>query len=81
MEAGSGTADRSPARVNVSLKVPTPTMSVPTRSQSGSRFSFRIQLCRSVNPAGNGVPGGTMGRGADSQKKSPLVSSTCGTKK
>jgi hypothetical protein len=35
-----------------------------------------------VKPGGKGVPGGTIGLGAESHKKSPLavVSSTCGTK-
>src|ERR1700733_13221587 len=55
-------------------------MSVPTRDQSGSRFSSRIQVCRSVKPGGKGVPP-VIGLGADSQRKSPLLSSTCGTKK
>src|SRR5262249_28112036 len=41
----------------------------------------RIQLGRSVKPGGKDVPGGTIGRGADSQKKSPLVNCTWGTKK
>ena len=37
-------------------------MSVPMRSQSGASVgSSRIQLCRSVVPGGNGVPGGTIG--------------------
>src|SRR5262249_59799990 len=57
------------------------------RSQSGaSDGSSRIQLCRSVTPAGNGVPGGTIGLGAESQRKSApagalFESPTCGTKK
>src|SRR5262249_14873638 len=46
---------------------PPPTMSVPTRSQSGSRPALRIHACRSVSPIGNGVPGDTIGFGADSQ--------------
>ena len=79
--AGSGTGSRSPLTVKAALNAPAPTMSVPIRSQSGSRFSLRIQLWRSVAPSGNGVPGGTTGRGAESQKKSPLASCTCGTKK
>jgi hypothetical protein len=32
---------------------------------------LRIQLCRSVTPVGNGVPGATIGFGAESRKKSP----------
>ena len=48
-----------------------PTMSVPTRSQSGSRNSSRVQLCRSVIE-GHGVPAQSIGFGADSQKKLPL---------
>ena len=51
---------------NVGGVVP-PTMSVPTRSQSGCRGSLRIQAWRSVTPAGNGVPGETIGRADDSQ--------------
>ena len=47
-------------------------MSAPTRSQSGARSSLRIHSWRSVKPAGKGVPGGTIGLGAESQKKSPL---------
>ena len=54
-----------------------PTMSVPTRSQSGAMpGSSRVQLCKSVKPGGNGVPGATMGFGAESQRKSPLASWT-----
>src|SRR5579871_4812885 len=49
-----------------------PTMSVPMRSQSGSRLALRIQACRSGGPAGPG---------AESQRKCPLASATCGTKK
>ena len=80
--AGSGIA--SPVRENVALKVGNgvpPTMSCPTLSQSGSRAASRVQLCKSVNPAGNGVPGAAIGLGADSHRKSPLLSSTWGTKK
>src|SRR5436305_15043294 len=53
--------------LNVGGVVP-PMMSVPTRSQSGSRPGFRIQACKS--PV-NGVPGATTGLGADNQKKFP----------
>jgi hypothetical protein len=42
--AGSGTGSRSPLTVKAALNGPAPTMSVPIRSQSGSRFSLRIQL-------------------------------------
>jgi hypothetical protein len=41
----------------------------------------RHPASKSVKLGGNGVPGGTLGWGAESQKKSPLVSNTCGTKK
>jgi hypothetical protein len=37
-------------------------MSVPMRNQSGAKSALRIQACRS--PV-NGVPGDTIGRGAD----------------
>ena len=83
MLAGSGTASTSPVSENTALKVGItplmgPTMSVPTRSQSGSIVPSQVQLCKSVKPDGNGVPGGMMGFGAESQKKapSPLVTST-----
>jgi len=56
--------------------VPPSIMSVPIRSQSGVRFAFRIQACRSGD---NGVPG--MGLGPDKYRKSPLVSRTSGRKK
>src|SRR5205814_5585766 len=51
------------------------TMSVPTRSQSGSRSALRIHICRS--PVNNGGPG------ADSHRKLPArpCNSTWGTKK
>src|SRR5262245_21234110 len=55
-----------------------PTMSVPTRSQSGLRLALRIQVCRSPE---NGVPGASIGLGADSHKKCPEERPTCGTKK
>ena len=55
---GSGTTE--PVTENAALKVGAgvpPTMSVPTRSQSGAMpGSSRVQLCRSVKPGGNGVP-------------------------
>src|SRR6476620_10118256 len=75
-----------PFRENVMVKVgagEAPTISVPIASQSGSRNSSRVQACKSVEPAGNGVPGVTIGLGAESQKKLPVASviSTCGTKK
>src|SRR6476660_4492187 len=69
---GSGTL--LPLRENVALKGPWWVMSVPMRNQSGSRNSSRVQLCRSVEPRGKGVPGGTIGLGADSQKKFPFGS-------
>ena len=75
---GSGITepDSENAALKVGAGVP-PTMSVPTRSQSGARLlgeiSSRVHSCRSVNPGGNGVPGATIGLGADSHKKSPPV--------
>lgn len=57
-----------PLREKLALNVVPPTMSAPIRSQSGSRFALRIQLCRSGE---NGVPGATMGLGAESQRKLP----------
>src|SRR5436309_278529 len=63
---GVGVSMVTPARLNVPLKVGAglpPTMSVPTRNQSGSRAAFRIHACRSGL---NGVPA-TIGFGADSQ--------------
>ena len=47
-------------------------------SQSGAKSSLRIQLCRSGT---KGVPGATIGFGAESQRKSPLFSPTSGRKK
>ncbi len=71
---GSGTGSSSPSRVKAALNMVPPTMSVPIRSQSGSRSPFRIQLCKS---GAKGVPSGpTMGLTDDSQKKSPLGNST-----
>jgi len=55
-----------------------PTISVPIRSQSGAKASFLIQLWRS---GVNGVPGATIGLGADNQKNSPSLTFTVGTKK
>jgi hypothetical protein len=82
MADGSGVLATSPLIENAMLNVcEPPTMSVPMRSQSGARFSSRVQACRSVNPEGNGVPGGAIGFGAESQKKLPSERSTCGTKK
>src|SRR5262245_14545162 len=69
--------DREKAALKVGGVVP-PTMSVPMRSQSGSRLASRVQLCRS---GAKGVPGATIGLGADSQKKVPVLSRTWGTKK
>ena len=76
---GSGTG--LPLSEKAALNAPAPTMSVPTRSQSGSSASSRVQLCRSAKPAGNEAPSGTMGFGAESQRKSPSFYWTCGTKK
>src|SRR6185437_6486143 len=73
MVPGSGTV--SPETEKAALKVVPPTMSAPTRSQSGARFSLRIQLCRSGLMGGGGV------LGAESHKKLPLLSATCGIKK
>src|SRR5690348_1599680 len=56
------------AALNVGAGVP-PTMSVPIRSQSGSKLEFRIQLCKS---GVNGVPV-VIGFGADNQRNSPPV--------
>ncbi len=79
--AGSGTTSpcSSNAMLNVGGVAP-PTMSVPMRNQSGSRAPFRIQACRSGEI---GVFGDVAGIGlcAESQKKFPAVSPTCGTKK
>ena len=67
---GNHGAAKRERRVEVGALV-RPTMSVPTRSQSGSSAASRVQLCRSVKADGNGVPGATIGFGADSHKKSP----------
>ena len=61
----------SPVKENVALNVRTglsAMMSVPMRSQSGVKSVLRIQDCKS--PA-NGVPGATIGFGADRNRKSP----------
>jgi hypothetical protein len=52
-----------PVSENAALNALAPTMSVPTRSQSGSSAASRVQLCRSVKPGGNDVPGGMIGFG------------------
>src|SRR6266436_4216184 len=56
------------AVLNVGGVVP-PTISIPTRSQSGSRLASRVHACRSVTPRGNGVvpPAPVMGLEAESQ--------------
>src|SRR5262249_19679742 len=61
--------------LNVGGVVP-PTTSLPTRSQSGARSSVRIQVCWSP---GKSDP--LAGFSADSHRKLPLLSFTCGTKK
>src|SRR5262249_28973867 len=63
---GVGGAPATPVRVNAPLNgggVAPPPMCVPTRSQSGSRFAFRIHVWRSGL---NGVPV-VMGLSAESQ--------------
>src|SRR5262249_36779760 len=55
-----------PASENVALNVPVPTMSVPTSRQSGCSCAFLIHSWRSGL---KGVPGATIGLGADSQRK------------
>src|SRR5262249_52214361 len=77
--AGSGVL--SPVSENAALNVGAgapPTMSPPTRNQSGSIASSRVHDCRSVKPGGNGI-----GLVPDSHKNSPVreVIWTCGTKK
>lgn len=57
------------AALNVGAGSP-PTMSVPTRSQSGARSSFRIHVCRSGL---KGVPVAPIGLAADNQRNSPSV--------
>ena len=65
--AGSATADVCPVRVNASFNVGgvvPPTISVPTRSQFGSRPALRTHACKS---GAKGVPGATIGRTDDNQ--------------
>ena len=63
------------AMLNVGAGAP-PTMSVPMRSQSGSRLALRIQACRSPVNCGGLLPA------AESQKNvTPLLVRTWGTKK
>ncbi len=69
-----------PARLNVMLNEPAPMMSVPMRNQSGDRFALRIHACKSVVPAGNGVPD-VIGLGAERNKKLPSLTSASGRKK
>ena len=67
--AGSGVSVplREKAMLKVGGVVP-PTMSVPTRSQSGSSAASRVQACRSDTPTGNGVvPPPLIGLDAESQ--------------
>ena len=79
---GSGTT--LPLSENEALKVGgvvPPTMSVPTRSQSGAMppsLSSRVHVCRS--PVKGPVPP-EIGFAADSHRKVPSANSTCGTKK
>src|SRR5881396_3155362 len=71
----------APVRENVMLKVGAgapPMMSVPIRNQSGFKSELRIQACRSPM---NGVPGATIGFGADKYRKSPPATWTSGRKK
>lgn len=75
---GSGTV---PVKENAALNGPVCVMSVPTRNQSGAKVVLRIQVCKSVVPGGKGVPGGTIGLGADSHRKFPSASCTSGRKK
>jgi len=54
-----------------------PSALIPDWLRVGRHIAVRgspVQACKSVTPAGNGVPGGTMGLGAESQKKLPLGS-------
>jgi len=71
----------SPVSENVILNVGgvlPPMMSVPIRSQSGAKSELRIQACKSPL---NGVPGATIGFGADTNRKSPPATWTSGRKK
>ena len=61
-----------PLRLNVMLNVSAPMMSVPMRDQSGFRFALRIHACKSVVPAGKGVPD-VIGLGAERNRKLPLA--------
>src|SRR5262249_12010815 len=82
---GSGTA--RPISENAPLNVGTGAvpsmMSVPTRSQLGSRTALRIQGWRSGMPAGKGGPGAAIRGEPESQKKfwSAPARATWGTKK
>src|SRR5262249_32586530 len=70
----------SPISENVMLNVTTGVpamMSVPMRNQSGAKSELRIQACKS--PV-NGVPGATIGFGADRYRKSAPATSTWGRK-
>jgi len=70
---GSGALSVCPLNVKAALNGPWWVTSVPILSQSGASApgpSVRIQLCRS---GVNGVPGGTIGLGADSHRKSPAL--------
>src|SRR6266852_5645384 len=63
--AGIGLPASENAALNVGGVAP-PTMSMPTRSQSGSRLASRVHACRS---GANGVvPAPLMGLDAESQK-------------
>src|SRR6266571_8495427 len=64
----SASASVSPESENAALNGPWAVMSVPMRSQSGAKASLRIQLCRSGM---NGVPGATIGLGAESHRRRP----------
>src|SRR5881296_679834 len=68
---------RENAILNVRAGVPS-MMSVPIRSQSGAKSELRIQACKSPK---NGVPGGTIGFGADRDRKLPPVTTMFRTEK
>src|SRR4029453_16973963 len=68
----------SPESEKLALNGPCAVMSVPMRSQSGTRLALRIQVCRSVATGG---PGATIGLGAESHRKLPLFNPTSGRKK
>src|ERR1041384_1472768 len=62
----------SPVKEKVILNVCTglpSTISVPIRSQSGFKLELRIQACKS---GANGVPGATIGFGAERYRKFPV---------